>query len=217
MKKIFLTTVAISALATPALAETNADFFIGANYSFAAQVSYVSEAEESMDEVLCHIPDFYQAFGGEAGFKLSFSDVPNFGIGASVAYDYAFDEDAVVKYPYSDVFSEVKMGFSALSVMANIYANIDFSTKNKGGLIFGIGYANLNERVEISATDLAKEEGFYGEKADTDGGALALKIGMFSEIKDGFGLNMTLRYFAATGDTDISDALLVGVGLQYTF
>ena len=71
MKNIFLTTATISLFSLPALA-VDAQFFIGANYS-AASLSYNSEAEEVMDELLSFVPDFYQALGAEAGVKFAAS------------------------------------------------------------------------------------------------------------------------------------------------
>ena len=202
-------------LALPALA-VNADFFVGANYS-AASVTYNSEAEEVMDELLSFVPDFYQVLGAEVGVKFATGLNDKVSFGGSIAYDYAFDEDAVVRYPYNQAYSDVTIGFSAFSAMADAYINFDMSTKEKGALIFGVGYANVNQRVEMRATELAISNGVYSISEEDDGDAAVFKIGLSADIENGFSINTALRYFMPTGDSDIEGALLWGAGIRYTF
>ena len=211
MKNIFLTTATISLFSLPALA-VDAQFFIGGNYS-GALLSYSSEAEEDMHEVVYSIPDFHNVLGVDAGLKFGTNQKGGFSFGGSIAYDYAFDTEAVVMYPYSEYVSEMSMGFSALSVMADAYINMD----EKASLFIGVGYANVNQRFEAKATDVAVKYGFSSISQEEDGGALVFKMGFTVDITNGFGLNTTIRYFVPTGDSDIKGAFLWGAGLRYTF
>ena len=215
MKNIFLTTATISLFSLPVLA-VDVQFFIGANYS-GANLSYTSEAEEVLDEMLSFVPDFYQVLGAEAGVKFNPATNDKVSFGGSIAYDYAFDEDAVVRYPYNQAYSDVTIGFSAFSAMTDAYFNFDFSDTEKGSLIFGVGYANVNQRVEMTATELAISNGVYSISEEDDGGAAVFKVGLSADIKNGFGIQTTLRYFVPTDDSDIKGAFLWGAGLRYTF
>ena len=77
--------------------------------------------------------------------------------------------------------------------------------------------ANVNQRVEMTATELAISNGVYSISEEDDGGAAVFKVGLSADIKNGFGIQTTLRYFVPTGDSDIKGAFLWGAGLRYTF
>ncbi len=216
MKKIFLTTAGLSLLSLPAMA-VKPEFFIGGNFS-GTTLSYTEEAEEIMEELVYSVPDYFHTLGVEAGVKVSLADDEEFSIGWTLAYDYAFDQDGVVRYPYNELYSDASIGFSSISATTDLYYNLKMPDKDTGFLMFGIGYASVTERIDLTATSLAISNGLYSVSEDTREDAMVFKIGFGGNLaKTNLSFLTTLRYFMPTDNTDIDGAFLWNLGIRYTF
>jgi len=183
-------------------------FFVGANV-LSSYTIWDPDFKYESSEYLAHIPNNHLGVGAEIGFESSPFEVA--GIGATVAYDYLFDSDAVVDYKYvKNVGDEIQLGMSAISMTLDMYLNnLSNIKKNKvGGVIFGAGLARANERVKI-----------LGQTFDFDGTAMVLKLGYRAyNFENNISAVGALRYFMSLeSGADRKGVFALNFGLRYMF
>lgn len=214
MKK-FLVFGAASILTINSALATEIKPFIGVNLALNG-ISWNGKVEKPLKDANMDLPTSFFGLGAEAGVRLKTDGIYNPGI--TLAYDYAFDSSADIKWPANEVFYSFDAGFSAISATFDNYIRFSGNAEKRSDVVLGIGLANATERIEMRTTAYAKTLGYMDEKGKDDGTFIVLKAGFNFELSDKIDFYTNGRWFVPTASDGDVDALFnLDAGLRFVF
>ncbi len=189
--------------------------FVGGNVALNG-VSWANKIDKDFKDQNLNLPNNFFGLGAEAGARLKTDNIYNPGI--TIAYDYALNSSADIKYPAKNVISSLETGFSAISATFDNYIRFSGNSERRSDIVLGIGLANVTERYDIRYTSDAHLLGFVDKKGTDDGVFVVLKAGFNFGLTDNIDFYTNGRLFAPTKDDRNADALFnLNAGLRYIF
>ena len=205
----------VSVLAVEAANASDIKLFVGGNIALNS-VSWDEKVEKHFKDGNLKLPENFFGLGAEAGARLKTNGIYNPGI--TLAYDYAFDSAADIKYPAKAIISSLDVGFSAISGTFDNYIRFSGKSARRSDIVLGIGLANVTERADIRYTPAGHFIGYTDRKGDDNGTFVVLKVGFNFEITDHVDFYANGRWFAPTKSNGDLDALFnLNAGIRYVF